>query len=174
MQAAIRAYGDQDLVAVARLWLESWQSTGLPVAQLATDAANKERISRELTGGWSVFLACNENEDLLGFLALKPDSACLDQLFVAPAVQRQGIGRALLDFAKQQMTNGIWLRTAVDNVGACRFYERNGFRACEIGVHPTLGHRTVVYRWPEFLSSATSLRPLEPPPRRMRRAMDQR
>ena len=116
MQAAIRAYGDQDLLAVARLWLESWQSTGLPVAQLATEAANKERISRELTGGWSVFLACNENEDLLGFLALKPDSACLDQLFVAPAVQRQRaefVRRALrkaIREAEEERTRLAYLR----------------------------------------------------------------
>jgi ribosomal protein S18 acetylase RimI-like enzyme len=148
MGVIIRAYQQRDLNAVARLWLESWRSTGLSVARLATEAANKERMARELTSGWSVNLACNENDAPLGFLALKPKSGCLDQLFVATAAPRQGIGRALIEFAKQRMPNGIWLRTAVDNDAACRFYEREGFRRCETGVHPTLGLRTVIYRWP--------------------------
>jgi ribosomal protein S18 acetylase RimI-like enzyme len=146
MPVDIRPCEDRDLDAVARLWLESWRSTGLAVAQLATEAANRVRM-RELAVGWSVHLACSEG-NILGFLALNPGNGCLDQLFVAPTVQRRGIGRALLEFAKQQMPEGIWLRTAVDNVGACRFYEREGFRAGETGIHPTLRHRTVIYRWP--------------------------
>jgi len=143
----IRPYQDRDLAAVARLWLESWRSTGLSVARLATEAGNQQRITRELTFGWSVHLACDEAGCRLGFLALKPDIGCLDQLFVAPPAQRRGVGLALLELAKRRMPEGIWLRTAVDNVGACRFYEREGFRACETGLHPTLGHRTVIYRW---------------------------
>ena len=85
---------------------------------------------------------------LVGFLALKPAESCLDQLFVAPAAQGRGVGRALLDVAKQVLPDGRWLRTAADHLRACRFYDRNRLRRAETGRHPTLRHRTVVYRWP--------------------------
>ena len=147
MAIAIRRYRDQDRAATAQLWLASWQSTGLPVARLATEAGNNDRIARELAAGWTAYLAW-DGDRLVGFLALKPDTGCLDQLFVLPEAQGSGIGRALLDFAKERLPNGLWLRTAADNLRACRFYERNGLRASETQTHPTLGHPTVIYRWP--------------------------
>jgi GNAT superfamily N-acetyltransferase len=147
MAIAIRRYRDQDRAATARLWLASWQSTGLPVARLATEAGNSQRIADELAAGWAAYLAWDEDR-LVGFLALKPDTGWLDQLFVLPEAQGSGIGRALLDFAKERLPNGLWLRTAADNLRACRFYERNGLRPTETQIHPALGHPTVIYRWP--------------------------
>ena len=85
---------------------------------------------------------------LVGFLALKPATGCLDQLFVAPEAQGRGIGRLLLDLAKDTLPRGLWLRTAEDNHRACRFYQRNGLRPSEQQTHPSLGHSTIVYRWP--------------------------
>jgi ribosomal protein S18 acetylase RimI-like enzyme len=148
MQISIRPYEDGDLDAIARLWFESWRSTGLAVAQQATGTAMRARIPEELASGWRVFVGIDAGNRLVGFLALKPGVGRLDQIFVAPSAQRRGVGRALLDFAKRQMPSAIWLRTAVGNVGACRFYERSGFRRGEVGVHPTLGHQTAIYRWP--------------------------
>src|SRR5229473_3542152 len=145
MAIAIRRYRDRDRAATARLWLASWQSTGLPVARLASEAGNYQRIGRELADGWVAYLAW-DGDRLVGFLALKPNTGCLDQLFVLPEAKGSGIGRALLDFAKDRLPNGLWLRTAADNLRACRFYERNGLRASETQIHPTLGHPTVIYR----------------------------
>ena len=82
------------------------------------------------------------------FLALKPATGCLDQLFVLPEARGRGIGRLLLDFAKARLPGGLWLSTAEDNHRARRFYERNGFRRSEEQTHPSLGHRTIIYRWP--------------------------
>jgi ribosomal protein S18 acetylase RimI-like enzyme len=147
MAIAIRRYRDQDREATARLWLESWQSTGLPVARLATEAGNSQRIAHELAAGWAAYLAWGADR-LVGFLALKPDTGYLDQLFVLPEAQGSGIGRVVLDFAKERLPKGLWLRTAADNLRACRFYERNGLRPTETQTHPTLGHQTVIYRWP--------------------------
>ena len=137
MAIAIRRYRNQDRAATARLWLESWRSTGLPVARLATEAGNYQRIAHELAGGWAAYLAW-DSDRLVGFLALKPDTGCLDQLFVLPEAQGSGVGPTLLDFAKERLPNGLWLRTAADNLRACRFYERHGLRATETQIHPTL------------------------------------
>ena len=108
----------------------------------------RARFMQELASGWSVFVASDGDGRVVGFLALEPDTGRLDQIFVSPPAQRQGVGAALLDFAKRQMPDGIWLRTAVDNVVACRFYERLEFKPGETGSHPILGHRTIIYRWP--------------------------
>jgi ribosomal protein S18 acetylase RimI-like enzyme len=147
MAIVIRPYREADHPATARLWLASWHSTGLAVAHLATESLLLDRIPRELAAGWDAHLAW-ENGEPVGFLALKPASSCLDQLFVAPQAQGRGVGRMLLDFAKDRLPNGLWLRTAADNVRACRFYERNGLRRGETQTHPTLGHQTVIYRGP--------------------------
>ena len=147
----IRRYRDEDRAATAHLWLASWRSTGLGVALEPAEAdlyaLNYQRIANELAAGWLVHLAWDDDR-LVGFLALKPETGCLDQLFILPAAQGKGIGRALLDFGKDRLPNGIWLRTAVDNTRACRFYEHNGFRRGEVATHPVLGHLTVIYRWP--------------------------
>ena len=147
MPVAIRPYRDEDREAVAKLWLDSWRSTGLSIARLATEAGNYDRIGRELAAGWQAHLAW-DGDQLVGFLALKPATGCLDQLFVAPEAQGRGIGRLLLDLAKDTLPRGLWLRTAEDNHRACRFYERTGFRRSEQQTHPSLGHRTIIYRCP--------------------------
>jgi len=144
---AVRPYRDEDRDVLAKLWLDSWRSTGLPVAKLATEAGNYDRIGRELATGWEAHLAWDEDH-LVGFLALKPATGCLDQLFVLPEARGRGIGRLLLDFAKARLPGGLWLSTAEDNHRARRFYERNGFRRSEEQTHPSLGHRTIIYRWP--------------------------
>ena len=147
MPIAIRPYRDADHLATAQLWLASWRSTGVAVAQRATEAALFKRLPAELAGGWDAYLA-RDGDTLVGFLALKPADSCLDQLFVAPAAQGTGVGRALLDFAKRQLPGGLWLHTAAENVRARRFYERNGLRPGDIRTHPRLGHQIIVYRWP--------------------------
>ena len=147
MIIAIRRYDPGDLNAAAHLWYQSWLSTGLAVTRLASEDAMRQRIGRELASGWSLHLAEDDAGELVGLLALRPADGCLDQIFVAPEAQHRGIGTKLLDFAKQQMPGGFWLRTAVDNIGACRFYQRHGLTPGETAVHPTLGHRTVIYRW---------------------------
>jgi GNAT superfamily N-acetyltransferase len=145
MTVVISPYREADHRTTACLWLESWRSTGL--SERASESVLLDLIPRELAAGWDVHLAWDDGE-LAGFLALKPASRCLDQLFVAPQAQGRGIGRALLDFAKDRLPNGLWLRTAADNIRACHFYERNGLRRGETQIHPTLGHQTVIYRWP--------------------------
>jgi GNAT superfamily N-acetyltransferase len=147
----IRPYRDEDRDATVRLWLASWRSTGLEVALKPSEAelyrAMSARIDEELTAGWLVRLASDE-ERLVGFLALKPAEGCLDQLFVLPEAQRTGVGSALLALARELAPEGLWLRTAEANRRARRFYEKHGFSKRETQLHPSLGHPTAIYRWP--------------------------
>jgi GNAT superfamily N-acetyltransferase len=57
----------------------------------------------------------------------------LDQLYVAPDRLGRGIGRRLLELAKQRSPEGLALYTFQVNDRARRFYERNGFVADAFG-----------------------------------------
>ena len=143
---SIQEYSATGHHALAKLWYESWLSTGLAAASQTTADDLLVRVSEELKGGWVVYVA-REGKSLVGFLALKPDENQLDQLFIAPHAQRKGIGRALLSLAKTILSQGMWLRTAVDNVRACAFYETAGFTRESVQPHPKLGHPVAIYRW---------------------------
>ena len=64
-----------------------------------------------------------------GFIILRGDF--VDQLYVAVAQQRQGLGTALMALARDQSPDGLWLRCSIRNMNARAFYERIGFRRIE-------------------------------------------
>ena len=56
------------------------------------------------------------------------DSAWIDQLYVLPGYENNGLGTRLLRFAHSSLKAPIRLYTFQQNTGARRFYERNGYR----------------------------------------------
>lgn len=56
----------------------------------------------------------------------------LEQLYVAPDRLGGGIGRRLVELAKERSPDGLSLWTFQVNARARRFYERNGFAAVEL------------------------------------------
>ena len=141
---AIKPLVASDLTAAAKLWFESWRSTGMNIALRETEATFEERIRQEFAR-WEAYLALEGTP--VGFLALVMQDACLDQLFIAPQAQRRGIGRALPEFAKQRLPDGFWLHAGVDNPGACAFYDAHGLRRVRLEPHPRLGIPMIVYEW---------------------------
>ncbi len=146
----IRPYAAHDIDDVVRVWCDGWRSTGLPTAVEAnvadTMATMRARIPREIEAGWTLYVA-EENERIVGMLALRSADKCLDQIFVDPIAQGRGIGKALMGFAKRQMPEGIWLRAAVDNIRACRWYKREGFTVERQEMHPILPQLMTYCRW---------------------------
>jgi ribosomal protein S18 acetylase RimI-like enzyme len=142
-----REFRDNDLEAVAKVWLESWRSIGLGSDRLVTEAANRERIRRELADGWHVTVAI-DGDRIVGFLATRPIEGVLDQLFISPEAKGCGIGTALLKLAMTEMPDGFRLRAAEANRAACKFYEARGLRRRGAEPHPAFGHMTVIYVWP--------------------------
>jgi putative acetyltransferase len=147
MSLDIRPLRDKDHDMVAHIWDAGRRSTGVKIARAVTEVELRERIPREMALGWEAYLAWREDA-AVGFLALKIKLQCLDQLFLLPEAQGQGLGRMLFEFACARMPNGFWLRGAADDKRACGFYEHLGCRAGERARHPTLEFETVVYRWP--------------------------
>jgi GNAT superfamily N-acetyltransferase len=141
----IRALTETDLDLVAKLWFESWQSTGMEFTRRHDEAGFRRRI-RQRFESWQAYVACR-GADPVGFLALTMEDARVDQLFIAPQHQRQGVGQLLLDFAKQKLPNGFWLRALVYNRGACAFYDAQGLPRVRTETNPKLGIPMVIYRW---------------------------
>lgn len=72
----------------------------------------------------------------------------VDRIYVDPAQQRRGVGRALMDVAFDASPGRIRLHTHQENRGARRFYERLGFRAIAFGTSPPPENvPDVMYEW---------------------------
>lgn len=82
---------------------------------------------------------------IVGFIAATRES--IAQLYVRVGCQRQGIGRALLEWAKDRSSGYLWLYTFARNRGAQAFYERNGFVVAARGFEPTWQLEDIRYEW---------------------------
>jgi ribosomal protein S18 acetylase RimI-like enzyme len=89
---------------------------------------------RPLLGSWfiergAIFVA-EEDGVVVGFSGIKDGE--LTHLYVDPAAQNRGLGSALLEHAKAESADGLFLWVFQKNEGARRFYERHGFRLAEL------------------------------------------
>ncbi|HZR75052.1 GNAT family N-acetyltransferase [Bradyrhizobium sp.] len=132
--------------AIARLWMDSWVSTGLDTASDVLLNKLTARIPREIDGGWSLFVA-DDGRRLAAMLAINIPKKYLDQLFVAPEYQGRSIGRRLLAFTRTQLPGEISLRCALENEKAWRWYEREGFVFEHEDISPENGLTMKCYRW---------------------------
>ena len=137
----VRTYEQSDFDAVTQIWLDSWRSTGIASPVTLDDL--RARWPDELAKGWVVKVAV-QGSQIAGFIATHKD--CIEQLFIAPAYQGRGIGKHLLDTAKEAMSEGFRLTTAL-NSRAGKFYEREGLTPGVETIHPKFGHRSIEYRW---------------------------
>lgn len=85
-----------------------------------TAARFSERFAREWTAMW----VAEAEGRVLGFAEMR--GRHIDMLFVDPAAQRQGAGRALL--AALEAAGAATLECFRDNAGARAFYEHAGWR----------------------------------------------
>src|ERR1700694_4005697 len=131
---------------VARVWMNSWASTGLEAASNFLLANLRARVPLEVEKGWSLFVA-DEGGSLAAMLALHLPNLYLDQLFVAPEYQGRNLGRRLLAFTRQLLPDEIWLRCVRENEKAWRWYEREGFVLEKEEVEPMTGFVMKYYRW---------------------------
>ena len=76
---------------------------------------------------WDWGLVAESGGAVVGFAAAT--GAFLDQLFVLPAWQGRGVGRALLAAVLARGLRPVTLHTSQGNARARAFYERHGFRA---------------------------------------------
>ena len=143
---AIRTARTDEYDEIARLWMESWVSTGLDTASDVLLEKLRARIRREIDGGWSLFVAEDDGR-LAAILAIHLPTKYLDQIFVAPEYQGRSLGRQLLAFTRTQLPDEIHLRCALKNEKAWRWYEREGFMFEREDISPENGLTMKCYRW---------------------------
>jgi ribosomal protein S18 acetylase RimI-like enzyme len=143
---AIRPARVDEYDNIARVWMDSWVSTGLDTASEAQLSALRARIPREVENGWSLFVA-DDGGRVAAMLALHLPKMYLDQLFVAPQYQGRSLGRRLLAFTRTHLPDEIWLRCVRENEKAWRWYEREGFVFEREAHEPTMGRMMKYYRW---------------------------
>jgi ribosomal protein S18 acetylase RimI-like enzyme len=142
----IRAARPDEYDEIARVWMESWVSTGLEEASNFLLANLRARVAREIENGWSLYVA-DDGGRIAAMLALHLQRCYLDQLFVAPDCQGKGLGRQLLAFTRKHLPDGILLRCVRENDKAWHWYEREGFVFEEEKVDPNTGFTMKYYRW---------------------------
>jgi ribosomal protein S18 acetylase RimI-like enzyme len=131
---------------IARVWMNSWASTGLEDASEPLLVKLRARILLEVEKGWSLYVA-DDRGTLAAMLALHLPQLYLDQLFVAPEYQGRNLGRTLLAFTRQRLPDEITLRCVRENEKAWRWYEREGFVFKKEAVEPMTGRVMKYYRW---------------------------
>jgi GNAT superfamily N-acetyltransferase len=145
-QTIIRLARADEYDEVARIWMESWASAGIEAASDSLLAKLRTRVPKEVERGWSLYVA-DDNGALAAMLALHLSDCYLDQLFVAPEYQGNGVGRQLLGFTRQLLPDEIWLRCVRENEKAWRWYEREGFVFEKEQLEPMRGFTMKYYRW---------------------------
>jgi GNAT superfamily N-acetyltransferase len=142
----IRPARSDEYDRIARVWMDSWVSTGLEDASDSLLEKLRARVPMEVEKGWSLFVA-DDNGRLAAMLAMHLPDRYLDQLFVAPEYQGKNLGRQLLAFTRQQLPDEIELRCVRENEKAWRWYEREGFVHEKEEIEPMTGFVMKYYRW---------------------------
>lgn len=142
----IRRADPSEYDEVTRVWMAGWQSTGLGHAEDSSFEELQIKFRQQVATVWDLYVAEVDGR-IAGLLALQLAQSQLDQLFLHPDFQGQGIGLALLNHAKDILPHGMWLRSAEKNYRAIRFYEKSGFKFERRDPRPEFDRFDVTYRW---------------------------
>lgn len=125
----LRRATDADAETVADVFITS-RRTALPTVHFPySDESVRGYVRSLLIARTEAWLA-HDGDEVLAIMSLEP--GWVEQLYVATDRQGEGIGRRLLDLAKERGDGELQLWTFQVNDRARRFYERNGFLIAEL------------------------------------------
>jgi ribosomal protein S18 acetylase RimI-like enzyme len=146
----IRDYRAEDFDAVTILWRIAREKS-LPELERTKGHffyEDQEYFREHVLKENKIFVV-ESDERPVAFLAIQNDF--IDRLYVHPDHQNRGIGKALLDYARQLSPEHLWLYTLQINMSARAFYEKHGFTAEKFGVSPPPeSEPDVEYHWRKF------------------------
>jgi ribosomal protein S18 acetylase RimI-like enzyme len=131
----IRDYRPEDFDAVTILWRIAREKS-LPEFQRAKGYffyEDQEYFRDHVLRENSVCVV-EMDERPVAFMAMR--DGFIDHLYVHPDYQKRGIGKVLLDYARQCSPEHVWLYTLQINWNARTFYEKNGFVPERFGISP--------------------------------------
>jgi len=143
----IRDYRPEDFDAVTILWRIA-RAKSLPAFQRAQGpffSEDQDYFRNHILKENKLWVA-EMDRRVVAFMAMRNEF--IDQLYVHPGYQNRGIGKALLDCARQLSPEHLWLYTLQINLSARVFYENNGFIAEKFGISPPPeSEPDVEYHW---------------------------
>jgi len=143
----IREYRREDFDAVTILWRISREKS-IPEFQLEKGHfffEDRDYFQKQIVKNNQIWVVESQNYPV-GFMAMNNDF--VDQLYIDPDHQRRGIGRSLLNLARERSPDHVWLYTLQVNASAREFYEKNGFVAEKFGISPPPeSEPDVEYHW---------------------------
>ena len=138
-----------DLVPVVQMWRESFEY-GVGILDPHPIEEQVDHFDRNVRTKNRVRVVKGANL-ILGFIASTRESVA--QLHVRVSHHRRGIGRRLLNLAKDESDGTLWLFTFTRNTNACAFYESQGFSVVQRGFEPTWQLDDVKYAWSRAASA---------------------
>lgn len=130
---------------VARIWLDSNREVHdfIPAEYWEE---NYQAVKEALLQG-EVYVCEMEmagKTDIVGFIGMNEDF--IEGIFVRDDVRSRGVGRELLDYAKDRR-NRLMLGVYQKNQRAIRFYQREGFLIWQEGVDGNTGEKEYTMLW---------------------------
>ncbi|MCP4600783.1 MAG: GNAT family N-acetyltransferase [Proteobacteria bacterium] len=112
------------------VWVDTYATQGVfeDISKYVFSELVTDRILA-LIGSKDIFVIQNENS-LLGYIVLdseKEKKVEIETLYILPRFQGQGLGRKLIEKAKEAVTVPLWLSVWDKNLKAINFYQRLGF-----------------------------------------------
>lgn len=97
----------------------------------------------EMLGAGTVYIY-EDNQEIQGFIGLNDEY--IEGIFVSDEMQSQGIGKILLNYAKDKR-NKLLLNVYQKNTQAISFYKREGFEIQYSGLDESTGEKDYVMVW---------------------------
>ncbi|HEY6622687.1 MAG TPA: GNAT family N-acetyltransferase [Acidimicrobiales bacterium] len=147
-EPVLRLAKQADVPSITDLWLQSRRAS---VPAIPPPVHGDEDVGHWLSDSVinrEVWVAEAADGTILGMMVM--DDGFVDQLYVRPGWTGLGLGSSLVELAKGRHPDGLTLWTFAANVGARRFYERQGFEPGEptTGTENEEGAPAVRYHWP--------------------------
>ncbi|MBM3226246.1 MAG: GNAT family N-acetyltransferase [Candidatus Tectomicrobia bacterium] len=146
IEVQLRPLEANDISNVVALWYRAWHHT-FPDLHHPDPLSTWERRFRDDLACRGTVWVVEGCRGIVGFIVVMIQEHYLDQIFVDPAHQQQGIGAFLLAKAKALCPQSLTLHTLQRNTQASEFYERHGFTAGWRGINKINGLPNVEYRW---------------------------
>ena len=137
----IRELRKVDINKVAEIWLDTNIKTHYFIS--AQYWKSNFELVKELLLQATVY-AYEDKQEIQGFIGLNDEY--VEGIFVSGEMQTQGIGKILLNYAKDKR-NKLLLNVYQKNARAISFYKREGFEIQHSGLDEATGEKDYVMTW---------------------------
>ena len=137
----IRELQKSDIDQVADIWLDTNLKAHYFIS--AQYWKNNFELVKELLLQTTVYVY-EDNQGIWGFIGLNDEY--VEGIFVSDEMQSHGIGKALLNYAKDKRSK-LLLNVYQKNTRAISFYQREGFDVQNSGLDEATGEKEYVMAW---------------------------